>query len=135
MNKSLLELERILRDVPMKTRHEDLPPLLNPNNGRCVMCNILLPLKNMPVYNSGIVMVQEPLCKECAKTLKDQSKIACVTCREVVLWVDPHKEKTGFIFQPRKIYHIKSCPTCSDVTQSRVLEKVVYYEKNKIPYD
>ena len=128
-------LEDIFSKLP-PVDSKDLPPLLNPNNGQCEMCKKFLPLKDMPVVNTGIVLAQEPLCVECQQTLKDQARIACTSCRLVVLWVDPHKEPSGFEFQRRKIYHIKHCPFCTKGLQkAQVLEKIVFYRENNIPFE
>lgn len=128
-------LEEIFRNLP-PVDDKYLPPLLNPNNGQCAHCKKFLPLKDMPIFNSGVVLVQEPLCPECQNTFKEQSRIVCATCRLVVLWVDPHREKSGFEFKRRKSYHIKNCPTCQNgLQQSQVLEKVVFYKENNIPFE
>lgn len=119
---------------PVKAEH--LPPLLNPNQGQCVFCKKFLPLKEMPIINTGIIFAQEPLCPECIDTFKDQARIACITCRQVILWVDPGKEKSGFEFKSKYTYHVKECPSCKKgVTAAKVLEKVVYYNENNIPYE
>jgi hypothetical protein len=94
-------------------------------------------MSDMPVINTGIVMAHEPLCFECRNTLKDQARIVCVKCRVVVLWVDPNREATsGFEFKRRKSYHIQRCPVCAEgLEQAPVLEKVIYYRENNIPFD
>jgi len=114
---------------------DKMPPLLSTTQGQCEFCKKFVPLVTMPVSNTGIVQAQEPLCKECAPTFKDQARIVCVPCKQVVLWVDPHVEKTGFEFKKGAFYHVDSCPTCKPgITQTKVLEKVVYFKERNIPY-
>jgi ribosomal protein S27AE len=128
-------LEELFNSLPpVEDKH--LPPLLNPNNGQCVFCKKFAPMRFMPIINTGIVIAQEPLCPACVDTFKEQSRIVCVKCKLVVLWVDPHKDNTGFTFHRRKSYHIKECPTCAPgITQAQVLEKLVYYKANNIPFE
>jgi hypothetical protein len=117
-------------------RKEHLPPLLNPNQGQCVFCKRFTPLKTMPIVNTGIVFAQEPLCTECIQRFKDQARIVCTECKQVILWVDPGKERSGFEFKRRHSYHVRNCPTCKPgVTCAKVLEKVVYFNENNIPYE
>lgn len=132
---SIPELKHALKAMG-PVSDEDKPPLLNPNNGQCKHCGVFLPMKDMPIHYTGITYVQEPLCGECRETFRDQARIACINCREVILWADPHRDPSGFTFEKRKIYHVQKCPTCDEnVTQSRILEKVLYYEENNIPYE
>lgn len=131
----LKNLAGIFEGLP-PVKEEYLPPLLNPNQGQCVHCKCFLPLKDMPILNSGVVMAQEPLCKECKKIFSDQARIICITCHVVILWVDPHKEKSGFEFVKNKAYHVKNCPKCKPgLERTQVLEKIIYFEENNMPYE
>lgn len=115
---------------------DKLPPLLNSNQGQCEFCKKFTPLISMPVIDTGIVKAQEPLCAECLPTFKDQARVVCTNCKVVVLWVDPHKEDTGFEFKRSHVYHVNKCPKCLPGTkQTQVLEKLIYYKENKIPHE
>lgn len=128
-------LEDVFRKLP-PVANEHLPPLLNPNNGQCVHCKKFVAMSSMPIINTGIVFAQEPLCSECSRTLSEQARIICINCRVVVLWVDPHKDKTGFTFHRRRSYHIKGCPKCQPgLEKSQVLEKLIYCREHNIPTD
>jgi hypothetical protein len=132
---TMKSLEDIFADRP-QVPDDKLPPLLSPNQGQCEFCKKFLPLKDMRIIDSGIIKALEPLCPECAKTFTDQARVVCIPCKMVVLWVDPHKENTGFEFKRKHVYHVEACPVCREgTTQTKVLEKVVFFKENNIPYE
>lgn len=134
-DKMLRQLSGIFKGLPPVPK-DHLPPLLNPNQGQCVFCKKFTPLGGMPIINTGIVFAQEPLCPECRKRFPDQARIVCLECRQVILWVDPTKEKSGFEFKKKFSYHVKNCPTCKPgITCAKVLEKIIYYNEHNIPYE
>lgn len=115
---------------------DKLPPSLCATQEQCVFCKKFIPIHSINVINTGLVKAHEPLCPSCMSTFKDQARIVCIPCKIVVLWVDPHKEKTGFEFKRRHVYHVAECPTCKPgIEKTRILEKVVFFNENNIPYE
>ena len=132
---NLDKIKEVFNELP-PVPDEQLPPLLCNTQGQCEFCKKFIPITSMAVLDSGIISAQEPLCPECAGTFKEQARIICIPCKQVVLWVDPHKEKLGFEFKARHCYHVNECPSCKEgITHTRILEKVVFFKERNIPYE
>ncbi len=96
-------------------------------------------LEAMPVIKStGVVeRVVDKVCPECRKDYAKMGRIVCCGCREVVALVEPHKEKTGFVFRPGGFYHVLNCPKCVGrmFEKSDIVEKILFYKDRGIPYE
>jgi hypothetical protein len=74
------------------------------------------------------------LCGDCRKEFKGFPRLVCLGCRELVAFIKPGKEPTGFVFEPGRHYHVVSCPKCdNDVRSSQVLEHENFCRANRIP--
>lgn len=104
---------------------------------RCAACNTWHHHSVFNFIKSPInINVLVPLCSTCAPDFRKLARIVCCTCKVVVGWLPPHKEKTGFIFEPDGIYHAKACPVCKpDLKKADILEKIIYFKENNIPYE
>jgi hypothetical protein len=111
---------------------------------RCASCNQRKKLEAMHmIETTGVVnKVVDCLCLGCwysnKKEASAMARVVCASCREVVAAVDPHKEKSGFIWKPGSCSHIARCPVCSDdpeMKASPIAEKIAFYKANGIPYE
>ena len=67
---------------------------------------------------TGQVHALNNVCKDCTKEASKLATLVCVACKQVVGRLTPHKDKTGFVFEAGKFYHIDFCGTCN-VERSR----------------
>jgi len=88
--------------------------------------------------------VVDVICRACWAThlaeCKKFARVICAGCKEVVLAMEPHKERTGYIWQPGSFAHVAYCPTCTrdketQLRPSPVAEKIAFYKLNNIPYE
>lgn len=114
-----------------------LPPpkevISSSTHSPCVNCGKQKHLTDYKIYNSGVIThVLEPLCKDCIGTYRECSKFVCCECKMVMGWVDPHKDKDGFIFEKGHSYHIQTCPNCTPgLLQADLIEKIIYLQRKQ----
>jgi hypothetical protein len=76
---------------------------------------------------SGLVRASDNVCRECLQDRKEYALIVCVGCKKVATRMKPHRDATGFVFEPRKIYHVAKCFQCVDgLVLSKIIEKELY---------
>jgi hypothetical protein len=126
--KSVQGIFRLLNQLP--------PPAtgLTPSSmGLCASCGKLKHMTDFIFYDSGVIKnVTEQLCHQCVSSFTDCSKIVCCTCRVVIGWADPHKDKDGFVFEKTHSYHIKTCPNCEPgILKSDLIEKIIYLQRKQ----
>ncbi len=88
------------------------------------LCDKLLRIdEHIRRWHSGIVNYDEALCNDCRKEFGAKSRIVCLGCKQLLGFVDPHLEKTGFQFAARQHYHVAKCPKCDPkIVATPVLE-------------
>lgn len=136
----LSEALRIIR-----ARQDRHGVLAIPKNLECPCCGKFHPIDRMPVIRTtGVVdNVVDCLCRPCwakhAVEFRKLCRIVCVGCREVVAVLEPGKEKTGFVWKAGSCLHVAECPVCTPkrgkLRSSQIVEKLVYFQKNNIPYE
>jgi len=74
---------------------------------------------------SGQVNYIEILCGDCRKRYADLPRIVCMTCKELMAFMEPSKDpKSGFEMKSKHHYHINRCPRCApEATSSPILEQ------------
>jgi hypothetical protein len=114
-----------------------LPPptevITSSTHSPCVACGRPKHITDFKIYNSGVVNnVMEPLCKLCIGTYKECSKVVCCKCKLVMGWLDPHKDKDGFVFEKNHSYHIQACPNCTPgLLKAELIEKIIYLQRKQ----
>lgn len=133
LGKKEQELFKILRSLPpVKVVDNKVLTSHTP----CAACGANTYLGDFAIYDSQVIpSVVSPVCRDCNKELEDKAKLVCCACRTIIGWIDPHKDKDGFIFGKGSFYHIQACPCCTPgLDKSDIIEKVLYLNrvKNKI---
>lgn len=132
----LLRALEVLDRLPKTKESEPEANDILPEYLRCPGCTELVSIDSTRQVNTGVIRIMDCVCTSCRKGLTGKSRIACVTCRQLVGFLDPHKDKTGFEFKPDKYYHVRNCPSCAkDIDKAQIVEKIIYYQKNNIPYE
>jgi hypothetical protein len=114
-----------------------LPPptevITSATHSPCVACGRSKYITDFKIYNSGVVNnLMEPLCKLCIGTYKECSKVVCCKCKMVMGWLDPHKDKDGFVFEKNHSYHIQACPNCTPgLLKADLIEKIIYLQRKQ----
>lgn len=74
------------------------------------------------------------LCADCRRQFDGYPRIVCLGCRELMGFMAPGRQATGFEFVRHRHYHIASCPRCSPQSHSTpVLEHERFCRVNGIP--
>lgn len=131
INKVLPVIDKLPKPEPVYN------PEFDDNKVRCAGCSVWKDVQDFKITDTPVVKgITIPLCESCAPEYKGLSNIVCCTCKVVVGWMKPHKEKLGFVFAPDAYYHIKECPVCKeDLQKADILEKLIYFKDNNIPFD
>jgi hypothetical protein len=114
-----------------------LPPptevITSATHSPCVACGRQKHFTDFKIYNSGVVNnVMEPLCKLCTGTYVECSKVVCCKCKMVMGWLDPHRDKDGFVFEKKHSYHIQTCPNCTPgLLKADLIEKIIYLQRKQ----
>lgn len=94
---------------------------------RCACNKKDIPLEAVRYHNTGVVQASDSLCRECLTNVRTHSVVVCVKCQAVVARIAPHKDKSGFVFEPRKCYHTDACPGCNPGLQtSKLIERTLF---------
>jgi hypothetical protein len=102
-------------------------------------CQKSVPVTNFRVFHSGLAPVIDNICPGCRSTAAGMALIVCPRCRAVVARIAPHKDATGFKFEPDKCYHVDCCPVCEPdliITAQQptfILEVLKYRKENNLP--
>jgi hypothetical protein len=125
---SLQKAFRILSSLPPLTE-----AITSTTHSPCVACGRQKHFADFKIYNSGVVNnVMEPLCKLCAGTYMECSKVVCCKCKMVMGWLDPHRDKDGFVFEKKHSYHIQTCPNCTPgLLKADLIEKIIYLQRKQ----
>lgn len=134
----------------LRKAHRERGPIVVPDFYRCIICSPPDNERKMGVpadrmrrirYTGVVSNIMDCVCESCAaanaKDLAKAARIVCVGCREVVAMVEPFKEKNGFVWKPGGFYHVMECPRCAKAKAlegSPIVEKIVFYESEGIPY-
>ncbi len=135
----------------LRKAQKERGPVVVPDFYRCIICDsaaggnpglgITAQRMRRIRYTGVIENVMDCVCDKCGvenmKDLGSVARIVCTGCREVVAMVEPFKEKSGFEWKPGGFYHVIDCPSCArgrTLTGSPIVEKIVFYEANGIPY-
>jgi hypothetical protein len=108
---------------------------------QCWCCKKFKVLPDFHVEKSILAgEVRDVLCNSCAiehaKELAPLYRIVCVGCKEVVDVREPGPPQAGFVFERGGIYHIANCARCmKGLKKSQILEMVLFYKRNGIPYE
>lgn len=122
-----------------KNSAEWLQSMTNPSGPlvamkRCLCDKMLQTNEHVRRWHSGVVNYDEALCDDCRKEFADKSRVVCLNCKRLQGFVSPTREKTGFVFEARKHYHIARCPKCvNGITATPVLEHEHWCQHRRIP--
>ena len=134
---------RVLNTLPPSTVTMIEPPRLY----TCVGCESTTKKLNEMQRITGtklVPQVVDVICRACWAThlqeCKQFARIICAGCGEVVLAMEPHKERSGYTWLPGSFAHVAHCPTCTQdkeqqLRPSPVAEKIAFYKANNIPYE
>lgn len=79
------------------------------------------------VYHTGVIKACEVVCPGCVKQFKGLSRIVCCSCKQIVGWLKPHKDQSGFEYKPDVTYHEEICGFCHMGAESAtIIEKFLY---------
>jgi hypothetical protein len=96
----------------------------------CGRCRRMMPVEKIRYYTTGVCVASDSLCEECARLVPQHALVVCVGCQAVVARMAPERLKSGFVIEPRKIYHTDSCPKCKPgVEKSSIIEAELFYLK------
>jgi hypothetical protein len=102
---------------------------------RLCACGYRVNKSSLPVVDTGVVRAVNNVCLKCTEDAKQVAHLCCTNCKEVFNHSEPFQEKTGFSYEAGKYYHTMECPHCSSAEGGLVIEKILYYKKNGIPYE
>ena len=111
------------------------PPLLNPKGALkdyvdCACRKIKLPIQELQYVWTGVCNASDAMCRECQRMVPKHALVVCLGCKAVVARMAPTRLTSGFVIEPRKIYHTPKCPNCSPgVTSSTIIEAELFYRK------
>ncbi len=121
-------------------------PVEPPREYECAGCGEKKPLGAMQRITGTTLAPQviDVICRACwrehAPECRKLARVVCVTCKEVVGAVEPHKEKSGYAWKPGSFAHVARCPVCNTDEETKfdpspVAEKIAFYKANGIPYE
>lgn len=132
------KLKEILDKNPSRVKPQETKLHVNLLEGKCLCGNNLNLFDddgNLPEIHTGHRKVPLLMCKTCYEKAKEQAFLVCVTCNAAIGFLYPSKDRHGFEIKPGCCYHVRHCPRCkSGTSSSPILEKVLFYRRNKIPY-
>ena len=100
-----------------------------------------MPIPDFHTFPSTLVAeVLDMVCRACvienATEFAKLCRLVCCGCAETVEIYPPAKAKAGFVFEGGKAYHVPNCPVCEpQVKSSKIVEMVLFYKRNGIPYE
>ena len=103
--------------------------------GKCA-CDKRVLLSEFEVLKSALVPVVDNVCPGCRHVTKGMAVLACPRCRAVIGRIPAHKDKSGFEFKERKIYHVDCCAVCepeliSVLQQPTFILEMLHYFKQR----
>lgn len=126
---ALAKLGDLARRLPKPT----LPalPVLPPGTLRCACRKKVIGVDELtPCVSPVLGAVLDDICRECRKDTRQMALLVCVGCRQVVSRLAPHRDDSGFTFEPGGIYHVTACPVCRPALKegqpSCLIEKELY---------
>lgn len=102
---------------------------------KACLCGSQFRLTDLPSKRcySGVVNYDERLCASCRTETQDFSRVVCVGCKRLSLFLKPQTCKTGFKFERGRHYHVRGCSHCSPTSaSSSVLEHEQFCRTMKI---
>jgi len=123
-----------LGDVARRLPKPVLPPspaALPPGMLRCACQKKLIGVDELtPCVSPVLGSVLDDICRDCRKDTQKMALLVCVGCRQVVSRLAPHRDASGFTFEPGGIYHVTACPVCRPALKmgepSCLVEKELY---------
>lgn len=99
-------------------------------------CGHLKSINNFPIRNTGVVDAIYNVCKDCHKDSLSAAHLVCISCKTTRSHYEPGKEPLGFEMRKDGFYHITNCAYCTTADKgcSPILEQILFYKKNNIPY-
>lgn len=109
----------------------------------CAGCQRVQPAADMPMRRSPTgFMYRDNICVSCQKEAQRNGlcAIVCARCAAqgrrnvVVARTYPAKDKDGFVFERKGVYHVTSCPRCCEgQTKSEIAERILWLRKKQLP--
>lgn len=131
--RALLELKDLTDRMPAVVA----PSLQPPEAAACEACHQQFAVTEFIWHWTGIIRARDLLCPLCAaQALKDSCQLACLSCRTVVTRMQKFKDRTGFLFEAGKFYHLRDCPHClkgklePDTQRRAEIVELELYKKN-----
>lgn len=107
---------------------QDKPVILKPTE-TCA-CGKTVPITSLEEINTGVFKIIGDVCKGCkdGKRLDAQlARVVCSRCKRVITRIKPAKDKTGFVFQAGRTYHLAECALCNPkIERCPIIEKVIW---------
>ena len=116
--------------------HEDEGSVLGSEWVTCGHCSNRVSVKEETrVLDTGYIKVLDNVryTNCCGKDIEKQlCVLVCVCCQRPAAFITPHKNDTGFVYEPGAIYHMDSCSECCGLTsyRSAIFEQVVHNQLN-----
>jgi hypothetical protein len=100
-------------------------------------CNHVKDVSEFRIVDTGVVRgVLDNVCVGCRKECDDTvAHLCCISCKEVFGHFYPGKDPSGFCTTIGRYYHTQECPQCSSKAFSPILEQILFYKLNGIPYN
>jgi hypothetical protein len=114
---------------------EATPPIAHIPTIRCA-CGYKKPITEMPLVHTGVIpQAISNICKSCERDASPEyAHLCCVKCKEIWWHIEEQKGDHGFRILRGKYYHTAGCPQCSDAGSAPIIEQILFYKKNNLPY-
>lgn len=104
---------------------------------RCA-CDKVVPVGELEILKTPYITGLDIVCKSCPRR-RDYAKsvkFVCVVCHETVMFHEPFRSPTGFVYHPGYTYHLDCCPNCvaqtskaGDTIQSKIFEEQAFVKR------
>jgi len=130
-DRHLLQYQELLDKLPKI--QADAPAITCPDGMiACACAKKFIPMSEVKIHKTPYCQAIDTICSECLKQCPKHSLIVCIGCSTVAARLAPHRDKSGFVFEPAKPYHTPYCPNCQpDCVSSPVAEKAVWDQENR----
>jgi len=130
--KPLLQLKDLVDKLPAVKPAK--PATIQPPAGmnHCACGKKFIPIGEIKIVKTPHCTAIDTMCRECRQQCSKHSLIVCVRCKSVAAKLAPHRDNSGFVFEPGKPYHTPFCPNCvQDCVTSPIAEKAIWDQDQK----
>lgn len=117
------------------------PSVVHPSAMIACLCGKLVHTAECRTAYSGYVNYVVALCTDHAPYLTQHTRLICPRCRQIVMFIPPHKDPHGFVYERGATLHVERCPQCRPDLRlpdggyrAPIVEKILFYKERGIPY-